>query len=186
MIKNRMDCYDAEERIRKRVKRWKLQDPPAYIARRIASAFNVVGSLCRPCVAASFLRTIFNGWPTSARMRFMENASAEQYCAFGCPRAHDRIEHYLVCEKAWTILSKPVPTGLGLSPCRRNLQAMFLAEKGLAEREVAAIAVACYGIARTVHACKAAQCKVDALVVLRFFLREGMRGSKALRIIRSP
>eukprot|EP00973_Karenia_brevis_P045209 6262269-Karenia_brevis.AAC.1 len=81
----------------------------------------IVRQNCRPCVVAACFRTLWNGWPTSARMRHMAGAGDTQNCPLGCEASEDRIEHYLVCPYAWTVLRRRPPMGLGLDEGQRNL-----------------------------------------------------------------
>ena len=83
-------------------------------------------------------------------MRTMPGAGKVASCLFGCTSAVDQIEHYLVCPIAWQALQSHSNTTLNQN--RRSLQAMLLAEKGLQEREVCAIAMSVYAVARTVMA----------------------------------
>jgi hypothetical protein len=185
LIKSKLDGFDAEERMRTRVKRWRLLDPPAHVARRIVAALGVVGKSCRPCVSAACLRVLFNGWPTTARMRFMAGAQTAGRCILGCNEAEDRIEHYLVCPVAWRILAARMPYGLGLADSNQNLQSMLLARKGMSERDIVTAAVACYGISRTVHTCRISSQGISSpTTTLRLFIRGGMRGGHAKRFIR--
>ena len=149
IIKRRSQAFDVEERIRAKTKRWKLKGPPAHVAQRIARNLKIVGRKCRPCISGMFFRTLWNGWPTTARMRSMQGATGTGACLLGCHGGEDRIEHYLVCEQVWRELSKAPPHGISLNFMQRTRENMLLAAKGLDETEVAKIATACYAIART-------------------------------------
>ena len=48
--------------------------PPAHIAARCARLFGLLSQRANPAVRAGYLRAIFNGWPTSARMRTCHGA----------------------------------------------------------------------------------------------------------------
>jgi hypothetical protein len=170
VIKARCQPFDAEDRIRTKIRRWGLKGPPAHVARRIANNLKIVGRRCRPCVAGMFFRTLWNGWPTTARMRSMKGAPQTGECLLGCLHGDDKIEHYLVCEQAWTELTKPQPQGIGLSFARRTRESMLLAERGLDESEVAKIARAVYAIARTVHCVRAHGRVSNPGYILRRFL----------------
>ena len=179
MIKARTEPFSAENRIREKVVRWKFSGPAAHVARRLERNFLKVGEFCRPCVSSSLLRLLWNGVPTSARMRTMEGALSEQRCVLGCEHSRDRIEHYLVCKRIWPTLQKQIPYGLGLDPRHKSLQSMLLAEKGLSDEECMAIAIAGYAISRTIQCVKNHGSPCDADVICRMFLVEGLRGSKA-------
>ena len=178
-IQKAFSKFSAEERIRHKITRWKLRDPPGHMARRIYARLDTLRTLCRPCVVSGFLRTLWNGWPTSRRMRTMRGAPATSSCAFGCKDREDSVEHYLLCPVAWAVLEGRPPRGLGLREDMRNLSYMLLSQRGMSDEEIAAIAVACYGIARTVHCLKISPAAKNAAAVLRLYLAEGMKGCKA-------
>ena len=172
LLKQKSQPYDAEDRLRYKIRRWKLDGPPAHIARRMLHNLQTVGSRCRPCVAAMVFRTLWNGWPTSARMRTCKDASKTKACVFGCTDAEDRLEHYLLCHKVWTVLELPQPQGLNLK--QRNLQTMLLARRGMHEEEIVNSAIAVYAIARTVHGVRQNPCsRCEAL--LRLYSSEGKK-----------
>ena len=67
-------------------------------------------------VCASYLRDLWNGWPTRARMRTMKVAGPIQSCLFGCStRAKDRIEHYAKCPTVWHSMIVQPRNGPGFS-----------------------------------------------------------------------
>ena len=152
------------------MKRWRLKDPPAHVAQRIANNMITVRRLCRPCVAGMFFRTLWNGWPTSARMRSMPDAATTRGCLLGCQHGEDRIEHYLVCEQMWHELQKNPPQGIALSIERRTRESMLLAERGLVPADIVKIANACYAIARTVHCVRLHGQVANVAHILRMFL----------------
>jgi hypothetical protein len=173
-IKTAANPYNVEMRVRKKIQRWKLQGPEAIVACRIIRNCAVVGAKCRPCIAGTFFRTLWNGWPTTWRMRTMPGAADIRPCLLGCASACDRIEHYLVCPIAWGVLQ--THRGIELHWGRKCLQAMFLALGGLEEREVMAIAIAVYAIARTVQPLRAHECSTEPL--LKLHLNEGLKGRR--------
>ena len=127
LIKIQIAPYDAEKRTRRKVRRWKLQDPPDHVARRILANTQTIGRRCKPCVTAMFFRTLWNGRPTTASMRHLPGASGVSTCVLGCSRgAEDRIEHYLVCPVAWSMSSQRKPRGAGLRDTHRSVQAMLV------------------------------------------------------------
>jgi hypothetical protein len=177
-IKSRFEPFDAEERLRNKIKRWRLDGPPAHVTQRILRNMKVVGRTCRPCVTAMLFRTLWNGWPTTARMRHMPGADDMKSCVLGCVgSAEDRIEHYIVCPKAWNVLSNPLPRGLGLHVQWRTKQAMLVAERGLEDYEKTRIAIAVYAVARTVQCMRANPTLQSPESILRMYIREGLRGS---------
>ena len=66
-------------------------------------------------------RTLWNGWPTSARMRSLTGACGARRCVLGCSSAEDRIEHYMVCNVAWKTLRMLPPRGMGMLDSQRTL-----------------------------------------------------------------
>ena len=89
-----------------------------------------------------FFRTLWNGWPTTARMHTAAGAPHTGGCAFGYDGCDDRIEHYLVCRAVWQFLPS-----IGLGIHRRSKQVMLASERGLTEAELAVIACTIYEIA---------------------------------------
>ena len=80
-----------ELRLRHKMERW----PKPIFARvatdRVVRLLPRVSRMAPPRLAAAFLRTLFNGWPTCRR--FQQHGE----CRFGCPGAEDSIEHYAAC-----------------------------------------------------------------------------------------
>ena len=85
---------NAENRVRAKLQRWKLQDPPGYVARRAIRRLSTAFSLVAPRVAVVLFGTLWNRWCTARR--FQEDGT----CIFGCPgEAQDSIEHYSRCPR---------------------------------------------------------------------------------------
>ena len=164
-------AYNDEFRIRSKMQRWKFSGPEAIVAARVSRNFKTIGNKCRPCVVATFFRTLWNGWPTTWRMRSAPGAGVVRSCLLGCSGAVDKIEHYLLCPVAWHVLG--AHRCIELRPTRKCLQAMLLAEKGLEDRELLAIACAVYSIARTVQTVRANNCEAEPL--LKLYLAEALR-----------
>eukprot|EP00973_Karenia_brevis_P083857 11636159-Karenia_brevis.AAC.1 len=150
MIKLQFEPYDAHERVKQKMKRWNLSGNQDVIAREVMRSLQDVSKSCRPCVTGACFRTLWNGWPTSARMRSMPDAFGTQMCAFGCPHAEDRVEHYLVCPYVWRVLKQSPPRGVGLDENSMTLKTMLLADHQTSGVK-ARIAIACYAISRTVQ-----------------------------------
>ena len=173
MIKKKLEPYNEEHRIRHKIKRWKLEGPPAHIAARIARHFQIIGRSCRPCVLAMFFRTIWNGWPTTARMRTAAGASKTSGCVFGCEGCEDRIEHYIVCQIPWTVLP-----GIGLCAEWKSKQFMLAAEKGMEERQLVLIACANYAIARAVHCIRLQGLTECPAKLVRLFAQDALQHAR--------
>eukprot|EP00973_Karenia_brevis_P094540 12423019-Karenia_brevis.AAC.1 len=141
-VKMKLEPYNAARRVQAKIARWKFDGAPEEIAATVLQNYERIGSQCRPCVVASCFRTLWNGWPTSARMRSMQNHSGTEPCIFGCADAEDRIEHYMTCGSMWQVLSTLPPSGLGMQVKRRKVQTMMMATPGMADEEVLAAAVA--------------------------------------------
>jgi hypothetical protein len=165
-IKKCFKPYDPEDRLRRKIHQWKLHDPPAHVANRILRNMAIIREKCRPCVAAYLFRTVWNGWPTSARM----NAATVEGCVLGCEHAEDRIEHYLLCSKVWDTLKNHPPRGADLDESQRSLTYMMLATKGSTEEAKISRAIAIYAIGRTVQAVRRSGKPVDISPTLRLFL----------------
>lgn len=178
-IQNITNPYNEEFRVRKKIQRWKLEGPDTKVACRILRNCRVVGLSCRPCVLGLFFRTLWNGWPTTRKMRSAPVAKQLQSCLLGCSGdSQDAIEHYLFCPVVWQTLQ--IYRGIDLSPGRRRLQAMLLADRGLEQDEICRIAVSVYAIARTVQGLRKSECTSAALFKLH--LAEGLRSRRAARL----
>ena len=91
--------YDLEENIRKNSSRWKFKDPPRHVAARLVGNFQLFHGKLSPAVVATYLRTLWNGIPTSRRMR-----TCKEFKVVGCVfvysfHAQDSLEHYCRCPK---------------------------------------------------------------------------------------
>merc|ERR1712110_879921 len=84
-------------------------------------------------------------------MRTAGNGCQIRTCVFGCPLAEDRVEHYILCSKVWSFLSRPRPSGLGIDPTFRNHTSMLLGRGGMHQSTKVAIALAVYAISRAAH-----------------------------------
>jgi hypothetical protein len=56
---------------------------------------------------------------------------------------------------------------------------MMLADAALTDTERMAIAIGCYAVSRTVHCMRQNPCALRAAPIMRLFIAEGLRGSKA-------
>jgi hypothetical protein len=93
---------DAEDRVRDKITRWKLQGPPAHVSRRILGKLSRLGHLVTPRVAAACLSTLWNRWTTARR--FQKRCRRENRCMLGCGGgAEDSIEHYSCCSIVRTV-----------------------------------------------------------------------------------
>ena len=101
----------------------------------------------------------------------------------GCPTAYDKIEHYAVCPKAWAFLQRPRPGGLGLLASRHNLEGFFMVEQGMDQQEKLAMAIGVYAVSRTVAQLRSESGELHAEALLRLHAREGLRGSKAKKVL---
>ena len=143
----------VSNRIRHKLVRWRLTTPDGILVRRALKHFEIIGKHCRPCVVAMQWRTMWNGWPTSRRMRCMHGSEIEP-CLLGCESGTDCIEHYAVCSVAWAYLGAAQPAGLGLQTRLRSISAFLGLERDLADGDRCAMAEAAYAVARTVQCCR--------------------------------
>jgi len=182
MIQMAWRKYSLENRVRSRLTRWRFIGPEAHVARRVCSNFPVLHEYCRPCVTSSYLRTIFNGWPTSARMRTMQGASPIGQCALGCGGI-DRIEHYSMCPHIWAFFRMERPRGLGLPDRLRSLEGFMMAERGMTKVEKVAMAIGVYAACKTIAQARRSELDVVPTRMLRLHAKEAIRGSKACKLL---
>jgi hypothetical protein len=148
-ITSRRGHFDLENRIRRKIARWKFYDPPAHVATRCMRMFGHLGKTASPAVCAGYLRALWNGWPTSARMRSMQGASTAVACLFNCsPNAEDRIEHYARCPVVWEFLTTPPPKGPGISIELKGIDGFFGLYKGISDEQRLRTAKAIYAIGK--------------------------------------
>ena len=67
-IAKQMPSFNFENRIRHKIARWKFADPPAYATNRCMKLFGILEQKASPAISAGYLRALFNGWSTIARM----------------------------------------------------------------------------------------------------------------------
>ena len=139
--------YNMEERVRKRIARWKLAGPPGVVTRRIIRNIQRLSKLASARVVACSLRSLFNGWVTDQRMRGVLTHSIRG-CVLGCCDGQDRIEHYAVCPILWELFSKQPPMGLGISRSCRSLSHFLLAAEGLDDGQLKLMAHGVYSMYR--------------------------------------
>ena len=123
---------------------------------------------------SAYIRALFNGRPTTARMRTLRNAAPIGSCALGCG-GMDKLEHYAVCPHIWAFLRAGRPQGLGLRDNLQSLQGFLLTEKGMSTTEKVAMAVGIYAASRTVAQARANDCVMSVAKLLRLHAMEGMR-----------
>ena len=104
-------------------------------------------------------------------------------CVFGCVHGVDKLEHYAVCAQVWPFLQRARPGGLGIDGSMRSLDGFLLSTRGIADNDKMAMAVGIYAVSRAVAQSRqhAGPIKVEDL--LRLHAREGLRGSKAKRLL---
>ena len=163
--------YNAEFRVRSKMQRWRFEGPEARVACWILQNCATVGRHCRPCVTSTYFRTLWNGWPTSRRMRNLPGSTGVLACQMGCESGKDEIEHYLICPVAWKTLQSH--RGIELATSRRSIQSMLLARRDLSLHEIKAIATSVYAISRTVQTLRGLDGAAEP--ILRLFLQEGLK-----------
>ena len=182
VIQAQFSPFHFENRTRHKLCRWKLEGPEAIVARRACSNFELLKVHCRPCVVSAYLRTLFNGWPTTERMRSMKDVQIRA-CVLGCLGAKDNIEHYSRCPRVWALLRKSRPSGLGLDECHRSLEGFLMVSRGMRQEEKLAMSVAVYAVCRTVMQARDCLNPPATEPLLRLHIKEGLRGSKARKIL---
>lgn len=104
VVVHKMVRYSCEERIRRKIKRWKFTDPPAHVTNRIMNNIDVMKKAVPPAVRASYFRALWNGIPTSRRMASMKGYIVRN-CVLNCSdTAADSIEHYCHCPELRSLL----------------------------------------------------------------------------------
>ena len=88
------EAYDAENRMRHKLERWRLAGPPRLVATRVLGRLSDLSSsaLVPPRVSAAVLSTMWNRWVTARR--FQCSAPCVLHCS---ATARDSIEHYACC-----------------------------------------------------------------------------------------
>ena len=156
------------ERVRHKLGRWKLDAPLGILIQRAFRNYPILMRNCRPCIVAMQWRTMWNGWPTSARMRSLTATDTEP-CLLGCRSGSDRIEHYAVCAKAWELLGAREPVGLGLNTRLRSLLAFLGLERDLSEAERRRLATGVYAVARTVQTMRSQRTSLEPWPILKWY-----------------
>jgi hypothetical protein len=147
----RQSNFDLENRIRHKIARWKLPGPPAIVAARCVRLFTHLGKNASPAVCAGYFRALWNGWPTSARMRSMQGAGPILACVFNCScTAEDRIEHYARCPIIWQFLATPGPMGPGFHLDMRGIACFFGLAKEMSEEQRLKAARAVHAVGKVV------------------------------------
>eukprot|EP00973_Karenia_brevis_P007054 956686-Karenia_brevis.AAC.1 len=94
---------------------------------------------------------LWNGWPTSSRMRTCKGAGPVKACVLGCDSAaEDRIEHYVMCPVLWRFFAAPKPHGLGIPICLRSRSGLFAVDGNLDDEMITRIAIAAHIGSKTV------------------------------------
>jgi len=84
--------YNEQERMRNKLRRWKMPGRPAIIAARAVRRLQLLNVLTPPRVCAAMLSTLWNRWTT--RRRFQQRGKCVLLCS---ETAVDCIEHYAGC-----------------------------------------------------------------------------------------
>ena len=153
-----------ENRLRKKLVRWNLEGPPRQLVQRALCNFQTLAGTCRACVRASLFRVLWNGLPTSYRMKGL--GRPVQTCLFGCTSAIDKIEHYAVCPILWSFYSLPPPSGLGLDMSLKSPLAFLGIAANLNVEQKTALATGVYAVCKTLQACRASP-DLQPLMLLR-------------------
>jgi hypothetical protein len=128
---------DPVDRMRYKIVRWKLEGPPAVVARRVLANLQRLKGLVAPRVAAACLSALWNRWTTARR--FQQRAAALNLCVLGCGgAAEDSIEHYVHCPSVRTVARGILRLGEA-GPDR-----FFLAARGLGDEELACLGILVY------------------------------------------
>jgi hypothetical protein len=153
-IAHKLGPYNMENRIRCKIDRWRFLDPPGHVAARLCKRFRILQKGASPAVTANFLRALWNGAPTSRRMRSMPDF-VHRNCVFDCTkRAEDSLEHYCKCP-----ILKEALLGIRGSECVATrpdcMDTFFGIEKGLSHDDIILRARLVYTRMRLVHRARA-------------------------------
>ena len=152
IVKDSMN-YSLDERVRKNALRWHFADPLNHATRRLVRNIKVLQHRATPAVRASYLRALWNGVPTTRRMRTMR-AFRTTNCVFNCtPRAEDSLEHYCRCP---VLIASHV-----LDAHVRPIDFFFGVVKGLSEDEITAVATKLHVALRLMHFARLHGCDHD-------------------------
>ena len=101
------ETYNAEDRVRYKLVRWKLGKSggidmrPGRLAPRVLKRLRELGSVVAPRVVAACSGILWNRWCTERRF------SREGFCTLGCEHpAADSIEHYAHCKAVHDVAKK--------------------------------------------------------------------------------
>ena len=141
----------VSNRIRQKIKRWNSTKPAAHVVRWVLDTFVTLSKYCRPAVPAAYFRALWNGWPTSYRMRTAVPKQAVKHCVFNCSNGCDRLEHYIVCPVVWRFMAASRPNGLGLDLSLRSVQNVLLLNSRYEHSIIIRMGIALYAMARTIH-----------------------------------
>ena len=143
LLKVRSFNVDCDERLRHKMKRWRLNIPHGIVCRRISRRLKLVQELTSPRVQGGVFRTLWNGWTTAARFQ------GTHRCVLACsPTAEDRIEHYACCP----FFRRLIINWMGLDPRLVSLAGFLLAAPVMSDQEVVLVSVAVYAMHRaTAH-----------------------------------
>ena len=87
------ETYNHEGYIRKKLERWRLQEPLGIVTRRAIKRISHIFSLVPPRVASVVFRAWLNGWCIRRRCQ-----RSESTCMLKCSmHAEDSLEHYARC-----------------------------------------------------------------------------------------
>ena len=83
-------------RIRQKLQRWRPSSPIAHVSRWVLHNFDTLRKYCKPCVGSAYFRALWNGWPTSRRMKQITLGTIKP-CLLNCGHGSDCLEHYGIC-----------------------------------------------------------------------------------------
>jgi hypothetical protein len=130
---------DPEERMRLKLRRWKLIGPPGMVARRALGNIQKLQGLVAPRVCAACLGTLWNRWTTARR--FQRRGALHNRCLLGCgTSAEDSIEHYLRCPSAMAVATRTLRMN------EITWEMMLLSARGMGEDSLLGVSLLTYAI----------------------------------------
>ena len=164
-----------ENRVRHIIARWQPIAPMRHAVNHFLFNISSLQKMCRPCVASIVFKCVWNGIPTSWRMRQLPGVHVAT-CLFGCEHGVDKLEHYVVCPIVWNTFGRPPPLGINLKPELRNVPSMMLLERRLDRPTLASVATCLYAVCRTMHCVRLGPGTVQPVQMLRIQANEGTNG----------
>ena len=145
LLEHPANKFNYEERVRHKLKVWKLPTPKGVLSRRFISRYCRLSQLVQPRVHAACWRSAFNGWCVDHRFRNLEGRSWTKQCIFKCTlSSEDRIEHYHQCPYVLRFARQY----LNIAPASCNLTRFLLVDDSMTDTDLIVHAILVYAVYR--------------------------------------